>query len=115
MVQTRQVFHIKQGDRSPSLIAKLVDENGVVIDLTQASTVKLNMYEPNSGTLKINGAAVNILAPPSAGRVQYLWGVNDTDTQEDYDAEFEVTWVDGTETTFPNNGYFRVRVVKQLG
>jgi hypothetical protein len=71
------------------------------------------MREPNTGTVKVNAAGA-ILAPPTAGRVRYLWAAGDTDTAEDYDACFEVTWTDGTKTTFPNYRYIRVRVKKEI-
>ena len=46
--------------------------------------------------------------------VRYDWAVGDTAVPGDYWADFEVTWGDGTVTTFPNSGYLEVRVVAEL-
>ena len=108
-----KVFYITQGDLEPLLTAVLVDENEEPVPLTAATSVKFIMREPNSGTAKINAAA-SIVGPAVDGRVRYTWTGTDTDTAEDYDAEFEVTWSSGGKTTFPNFGYFRVKVKKQL-
>ena len=47
--------------------------------------------------------------------VKYEWQPGDTDTEGFYDAEFEVTYSDGTVETFPNRGFITVIISPDLG
>ena len=107
-------FNIKKGDTIPKLVATLVDEDEVVIDLTNAASVKFLMIDPGTTAVKVNAAAT-ILAPPTDGRVEYPWIGADTDTKGDYDGEFEVTWAGGGKTTFPNFRFLRIRIKADIG
>lgn len=108
-------FFIKRGDTSPKLVGTLVDENGVVIDLTNAASVKFFMSDPGSGVNKVDGTAATVLAPPTAGRVSYAWLTADVDTAADYDGEFEVTWNDASKTSFPNFRYMEIKIKADIG
>ncbi len=108
-------FFIKRDDTSPRLVGTLVDENGVKIDLTNAASVKFFMVNPGDAANKVDGSAATILAPPTDGRVEYPWTTGDTDTDGDYDGEFEVTWNDASKTTFPNFRYMEITIKADIG
>lgn len=107
-------FYIKKGDRLPKLVATLVDENEVKIDLTGATSVKFLMIDPGTTSPKVDTVAT-ILTPVTDGRVEYAWAAVDTDTEGDYDGEFEITWTGGEKTTFPNFRYLRIKIGKDIG
>lgn len=106
-------FYLKQDDTSPALVATLVDEDQVAIDLTSATGVAFHMIDPGTTTPKVNGGSVTVLDAPN-GRVSYAWQATDTDTAGDYDGEFEVTWTGGSKTTFPNFRFMRIRILKDI-
>jgi hypothetical protein len=101
---------IKQHDTYPPLDAVLEDQDGP-IDLTTATTVKL-ILKPTSGS-SITGTCT--VVTPAAGLVSYTWIVGDTAVVTSYQGEFEITWATGKVTTVPNDGYFQVVVMADLG
>ena len=106
-------FSIKVDELLPKLVGTCVDENGDVIDLTNATAVKLKMMNPgDQGSPKIDSAA-NFLAPKTDGRVEYIWQGTDTDTDGDFDAEFLVTFPGGP-THFPNHRYMEIRIKPKI-
>lgn len=104
---------IKQGDTRPGFLRYLtqtVDGASSPIVLTTASAVKLlAKYQTNL----LTGAASIVTA--ASGAVFYLWATNDTATVGLYDAEWEVKWNDGGYETIPNDGYFSIEIVADLG
>lgn len=93
---------LKKNDRVPSIVATIKDKNGTVIDLTAASTVTFSMRNQYTGACKINAAAASFVAPRTTGQVKYDWLAGDTDTADDYIAEFTVVWVaDNKKQTAP--------------
>lgn len=105
-------FSIKQNDTAPSLRATLLNGSGNVIDLTGA-TVRFHMRELGKTTIIVNQACTVINA--AGGIVQYDWVAADTDTIGSYQAEFQVTYSDGTIETFPNDSYIRVDIIDDIG
>lgn len=99
-------FYIKQNDTQPRMLATLKDGDENLIDLTGAS-VRFHMRTVG-GSVVTDSAAVVVTA--GSGLVRYDWQAADTDTVGSYQAEFEVTYADGTIETFPNNGYIRVQI-----
>ena len=67
-------FSIKQGDLLPPLVVELRDQAGNVIDLTSTppATVTLR-YKPINGSGATVEKAMSIVAPATAGLVQYDW------------------------------------------
>lgn len=108
-----RTFHMTQGDLTPPIQATLLNELEQPVDLTAMTAVKFLMKR-RDGTIKVNGNAV-LVGPAVDSKVKYQWVALDVDTPGDYDGEFEVTWSDGSKTTFPNNGYILVRIKRQLG
>jgi hypothetical protein len=99
-------FYIKQNDTSPSLLAVLKDADDVVVDITGA-TIRFHMRN-GAGTTVVDAAAV--VAGALTGEARYDWIATDTVTVGGFNAEFEVTYSDGTIETFPNTGYIQVRI-----
>ena len=104
-------FNIKQNDTVPSIRATLQNGSGDPVDLIDA-TVRFHMRAIGSTTVKVDGV-VNIINE-SLGLVQYNWIAADTDSIGSYQAEFEVTYPDGTIETFPNNAYVRIEIIDDI-
>lgn len=103
-------FNVKQGDLLPSLSAILKTVDGVVIDLTTATSVLFRMWQQKTApTFKVNAAAVVVV--PAAGSVRYDWVGTDTDVVGDFRAEFVITWPGPKKQTVPTVGQFTVRVL----
>lgn len=105
-------FYVKQNDTAPSIRATLKDSDNTVINLTGA-TVRFHMRTIGGTTAKVDSAAT-VVSPATSGVVQYDWVAADTDTVGTYQAEFEVTYSDGTIETFPNNGYIVVEITDDI-
>jgi hypothetical protein len=104
-------FYLKQNDTVPSLRAELQNGSGAAVDLVNA-TVRFHMRAVGSATATVDADASVIGA--STGIVQYDWLAEDTVTIGSYQAEFEVTYPDGTIETFPNDGYIRVKIIDDI-
>lgn len=102
-------FAIKRGDRRPIMEMTLTDEDGP-INLTGAVSVLLLM---KFGATLVSGAC-NVISP-TTGEITYTWAAGNTATVGDYDAEIEITWATGIVETVPNDTYFSVSVVQDLG
>ena len=103
-------FSIKQNDTSPSLQATLKDASLTPVNIIGA-TVMFHMKSID-GTVKVDQQMT--IVNGAGGVVQYDWQSGDTDTVGTYYVEFEVTYLDGSIETFPNNGNKVVSVVKEL-
>lgn len=104
-------FYIKQNDTVPSLRAALKNGSGDAVDITGA-TCQFHMRTLGQTTVTVDASAQII--DEETGIVQYNWVADDTDTIGSYQAEFEVTYPDGTIETFPNNGYIRVEITDDI-
>ena len=104
-------FYIKRNDTSPSMLATLQDADAADIDLTSAS-VRFHMWPISTQTVTVDEAAT--VVTPLEGLVRYDWQAADTATIGSYQAEFEVTYADGAIETFPNDGYVRVEIIKDI-
>jgi hypothetical protein len=107
-----QRFYIKQNDTRPTLRCILLDANELPVDLT-AAALEFHMRAYPGGTTKISAGSVTVL---NAGRgdIEYQWSSSDTDTAETYEAEFEVTYSNGTIQTFPNDKHAFVYVTDDI-
>lgn len=106
-----ETFYIKRHDVRPALRLTLLDDE-LPVDLTNAGTARLLMS--NLAGIKVDQPVTVLDQTASTGQVEYTWQDGDTDTVGTYNAEIEVTWPGGAKQTFPSNGYFRVRVTKDL-
>lgn len=96
-------FTIKRGDTSPALRFALEPES---VDLT-AATCSFQM-RPRRGSVAIDlPAVIESTSPPI---VRFNWLPGNTDNVGVYEAEFRVTYADGTVETFPNSGFISVLI-----
>jgi len=105
-------FNIKQNDDRPLLDAFLRDDRDRPVDLTGA-TVLFHMRLATDNSVKINGGSVTVVAA-TAGSVRYTFTTSNTDTAGIYEAEFQVTFSDGTVQTFPNDGYITIVITDDV-
>ena len=105
-------FFIKQGDTAPKLSVTLKDENNAVVPLTAASSVVFHMYDADMNQRVDAGAAT--IDDAANGKVSYQWQAADTAVAGKFFGEFEVTWNDGTKTTFPNYRYLEIVIRGEL-
>lgn len=113
------VITTKQHDTRPIRTITLVEQNpsaaaGVLraVDLTNATQAK--MLAKNTGT----GSTISsILAFTSRLTGVLTWTpiAGDTASPGTYQAEVEITWSDGGIETYPNDGYFTISIVADVG
>lgn len=110
-------FEIKQDDTRPVYVVPLVENFGTTndpIDLSTATSVQFFMrLQGDTGPPKVDAAAV--VTDDVNGEVTYTWVAGDTDTVGTFEAEFQITWADGGIQTIPNNSYFEIAVIGDLG
>lgn len=104
-------FYIKENDTTPSIRATLQNGSGDAVDLVDA-TVRFHMRAIGSTTATIDADATVINV--GGGIVQYDWQVGDTADVGSYQAEFEVSYSNGTVETFPSSGYIRVEITDDI-
>ena len=100
-------FYIKRGDTSPALRFALAPDT---IDLSGA-TVNFQMRPRRSAISVDTVATIDSATPPI---VSYSWSSGDTVTAGIYEAEFRVTYADGTIETFPNNDFISVIIKEDI-
>ena len=105
-------FYIKQNDTRPAITANLTDANDAAVNLTGA-TVKFNMRVDPAGSVKINAGAATI-EDAEAGQVSYSWPTSNTDTADDYEGEFQLTFAGGAVQTFPGRNWIAVHVIDAI-
>ncbi len=104
-------FNIKQNDTSPAIQYALTP---VSVVLTGA-TVVFNMKARGSNTVPvISRAAASIVTATGTPTVKYDWQEGDTALFGNYVAEFEVTYLDGTVETFPNDSWIDVSIYPDI-
>ena len=107
-----QKFFIKQNDTRPTLRCILLDADELPVNLT-AAALEFHMRVYPAGTTKISAGTVSVI-DTAQGEVEYKWSASDTDTAETYEAEFEVTFSDGTIQTFPNDKHAFVYITDDI-
>ena len=101
-------FVIKRGDTSPALRFELRPSS---VSLTGAS-VRFQMRVRGGPTVIDRPAEIQSLFEPAV--VAHLWAQGETDTPGHFEAEFRVTYLDGTVETFPNLGFIEVFVTEDV-
>lgn len=104
-------FTLKQNDTSPAMTATLQDAAGAPVNLTGAS-VRFHTRRNGKAAATVDAAAVIVNA--AAGSVRYNWSPPDTAISGTYQAEFEVTYADGSIETYPNTGYIDVVIIDDI-
>ena len=105
-------FYIKQGDTVPAIEVLLKDAYGAPVNVTGA-TIVFSMRVKPAGTVKVNGATAAIVTA-GLGRVRYAWVAANTDTADEYEGEFQVTFSNGAIQTFPNDSHITVVVTDDV-
>ena len=104
-------FYIKENDTVPSIRATLQNGSGDPVDLINA-TVRFHMRAIGSTSAVVDASAT--VVSDAGGIVQYDWNAADTADIGSFQAEFEVTYPDGTIETFPSSGYIRVEITDDI-
>jgi len=104
------VYRIKRHDTWPPLRATLIQADGAALKLDGA-TVWLIARTAEGQSLR---KPVDIIDAQN-GRVECRLSAVDTGMPARYRAEFEVTFSDGQKTTVPNDDYFSIVIVEDLG
>ena len=110
-----ETFYIKQNDTASFLTRDLKDAFGAPVNVTGASVVFSMRVKP-AGTMKItrqDGVVVNA----GIGRVRYEWASDgsDTNTADEYEGEFQVSYANGKIQTFPNDGHIPIVITDDVG
>ena len=103
---------VKQGDTVDQIKRRLKDGNGVPANITGA-TVAFSMRVKPAGTVKVSLGAATIV-DAGDGIVQYAQVAGDVDTADVFEAEWKVTYSDGSIQRFPNDGYFDVVITDNV-
>lgn len=103
-----QRFWIKQGDTQLPITATLEDA-----DLSGAS-VRFIMRDAVGIAVRLDETAT-ITNDTDPATVEYEWQNGETDVEGEFIAEFEVTFIDGSKMTYPNDGHIAVIIQRQLG
>jgi hypothetical protein len=88
---------VRQGDREPTLTSTLRGEDGQAVDLTDA-TVWLHLYDPATRDERLYAEATVI--DEREGAVRYDWQPSDTDVEGQYNAAWEIVYLDGRRLIF---------------
>ena len=108
-----ETFYIKANDTASFITRDLKDAFGAPVNVT-AATVVFSMRVKPAGTLKVTRQTCAIVSG-GTGRVRYEWIAADTDTADEYEGEFQVTYANGKIQTFPNDGHIPIVVTDDVG
>lgn len=110
---------VKENDTRPTrftLLDRVDTADPQIVSLVDADSLVFIMRHARGPgrPLKVDRQPITVL-DAADGLVQYEWDASDTDDPGAYFAEIEVTWDDGTVSTFPTNGYIYVEIQGDLG
>jgi hypothetical protein len=104
-------FKIKAGDTLPHIEAVL--QNGSLVNAVQVRfQMRIKARRGMAQHKPIKGEAV--IDDRTANRVHYEWLALDTLHPGLYEAEWQVTYADGSVLTFPNDDYNTVEITPQV-
>ena len=108
-----ETFYIKQNDTASFLTRDLKDAFGAPVNVTGAA-VKFSMRVKPAGTIKVDDEDA-VIVTAGTGRVRYEWTAANTNTADEYEGEFQVTYANGKIQTFPNDGHIPVVITDDIG
>ena len=110
-----ETFYIKQNDTASFLTRDLKDAFGAPVNVTGAAVVFSMRVKP-AGSMKITRETA-VIVTAGTGRVRYEWNSSDgdTNTADEYEGEFQVTYAYGKIQTFPNDGHIPIVVTDDIG
>lgn len=104
-------FFLKQGDVLPDLTVQLMDGD-VPLVFNGDETVQFFMKEPGQAGTKASADAQ--IVDGSQGMVRHEWLDEHTDVSGIFFGEFRVTYPNGEDKTYPNNGYIYIYINPNL-
>ena len=108
-----ETFYIKQNDTASFITRDLKDAFGAPVNVTGAAVVFSMRVKP-AGSVKVDEQECTIVTA-GIGRVRYEWIAANTDTADEYESEFQVTYANGKIQTFPNDGHLPIVVTDDIG
>ncbi len=101
------IFTTREVNTSPALEYTMSPPE---VDLTGA-TVRFHMVK-DDGTVTIDNVTdgVTVVTATDSPVVSYQWQDGDTDAKGRYEAEFRVTYEDGSTETFPARGFIPILI-----
>lgn len=106
-------FYIKVGNTGPDLQVELLDEDGNPVDITGYTSIKFNMRDKKTGTVKVDAVAAGEVTL-NPGVIKYVWKAADTVTAGEYEGEFEVVMGSTQKFSFPNKGYIKILISESI-
>lgn len=98
-----EVLKIKCKSTEPKIKLKLLNRDKTVIDLTNATSVKLTIADPRTGAKLLDGVTMSVEAPASAGIVSYAQSATAfVSPKKDLETEVLITWDNATTTRVPS-------------
>lgn len=107
-------FNIKQYDLLPDLVLT-VSDGDTPVDLSAAGSAKLILSNRAGILVEASLEIADQEDEDNWGQVRYVWQAGDTDTVGSYNMEVEVLWAGARPQTFPDKGYLKLAVNKDLG
>ena len=110
-----ETFYIKENDTASFITRDLKDAFGAPVNVTGASVVFSMRVKP-AGTVKVDAQGCTIVTA-GTGRVRYEWASDGsaTNTADEYEGEFQVSYANGRVQTFPNDGHIPVVITDDIG
>ena len=107
-----ETFYIKQNDTASFITRDLKDAFGAPVNVTAAAVVFSMRVKP-AGTVKVD-AVDAVIVTAGTGRVRYEWTATNTNTADEYEGEFQVTYANGKIQTFPNDGHLPIVITDDI-
>ena len=108
-----ETFYIKANDTASFITRDLKDAFGAPVNFTGAAVVFSMRVKP-AGAMKVTRQD-GVIVTAGTGRVRYEWLAANTDTADEYEGEFQVTYANGKIQTFPNDGHIPIVVTDDIG
>lgn len=106
-------FWIREGDTLPAITSTLIDADGKIVDLTNATGVTLELRNSATGAV-VDTLTGSMPAPKTSGKVMYAWAAGKTDTPGDYAAHWIVDW-NGSPQSYPTDVPMHVIIASKTG
>lgn len=109
-------FHIVKGDTSPAIEYQLQDSDGNPVNITGFNEIRFHMRKKGVKAPKVDADTSGNVSATDAekGKVKYDWEKGNTDEAGDFEAEWEVEYIDGTIETFPNRRKIDVDIEEEI-
>ncbi len=97
------VISVRKGDTLPSIVIRFADASNNPLDLTLASSVKLNYISDTQVSPVTVTRYLIILDPRTDGKAQLTLVIADTSAVDTFTGEFIVTYLNGSVLSSPVN------------